>query len=217
MPSSLFSSGPEPRVLQFALQDETTTGADGHVALLYLRVTAKLSVFLKQDTAQVSEDGPPVEADASAAAARDAAANGLEHRYVELKHPLINSSAAAFHPERDVVWFSHETADDPLKELSSFYGPQLDAIQNVLFEGGSWDDVAECARYLRFFKGVRVVYVWLESYRFSEEGSSSTKEDYLKMAQKYKERDGVALKGRNLTVEYIDYQGNVYGGLKTDV
>ncbi|KAJ3499000.1 hypothetical protein NLG97_g686 [Lecanicillium saksenae] len=169
--------------------------------LLYLRAAARLSVFLQQDTAHVLEDKRAINQAETVRMELGAAGERLKHRYVELKHPLIPSSAAAFQPQRDLVWFSHETNEEDLRELSEYYGTQLQSIHNVMFEGGEWDDLDACLELLRFFPSVQTIYVWLDSYRFNEDVDTSTKEDYLEMAQNFGERDEQALKGRMVTVE----------------
>lgn len=209
---------------QFATQDDTDeavpgddSGPDRPGNLLYLRIAGRLSVVLSRDTAwELQEDEAPYKESTDAAKRRGKAAKLLPHRYVELKHDLISPSAAAVQPESDVVFLSHDTSPSYLKEMRRFYGTQLDAIQNVMFEGDSWDDRDECLELMGFLKKVCTIYVWLESERFAGNIDRVTEEDYLAMVRKFKARDEVNLKGRNVMVEYIDYKGNVHGGFRAN-
>lgn len=186
------------------------------VDLLYLRVAGRLSVVLLRDTAkELLEDKAPDNESKWESAQRRAAASQHPDRYVALKHRLIRSSAAAFRSGSDVVFFTHETDTKHLKEMSRFYSTQLDAVQRVMFEGGSWDDLDACLKQMMFFKKVHTIYVWLESDRFSDNLESMTIEDYVAMVSDFEARDKCRLKGRNVTVEYIDDDGTVHGTFRT--
>lgn len=60
------------------------------------------------------------------------------------------------------------------------------------------------------FNNVHTISVWLESDRFANNSESMTTEDYVAMALDFEARDKRMLKGRNVTVEYIDYDGTVH-------
>ncbi|OAA42788.1 hypothetical protein ISF_09704 [Cordyceps fumosorosea ARSEF 2679] len=213
----------DPLVWHFAMQgeaDEALLGDDSDpepaVDLLYLRIAGRRPVVLLRDTAkELLEDKAPDNESKRVSARRRAEASQLPDRYMQLKHDLISSSAAPFRRDIDVILFTHETDAEFVKEMSGYYGTQLDAIGKVMFEGSSWDDLDACLERMAVFKNVHTISVWLESDRFVDNPESMTREDYVAMALEFEARDKRMLKGRNVTVEYIDYDGTVHGTFRT--
>ena len=183
-----------------------------------MRVLSSLSTFLLHDTAAISEDdAQTLEPDPGPKEFREGSVESrTRHHWIQLQHPELSFTVFHLHPERDILWISHETENEALEELSNYYGPHLSAIQNVLFEQSEWDDLDDSLKKLEHFHGIRVLYIWLESYRFLLGAAVTTQQGYLKKAAEFQARDQLALRGRNLTVEYIDYENNIYGGFRAN-
>ncbi len=206
--ATVFGLDYEPRVLQLA-----ESSADD---MFYLRVSCKLSTFLLRDTADVFDSDPPLEQDPGPTAFKGLAGERARHRYIQLKHAKLPYSAFFLHPERDVLWLNHATSDENLEELKLYYGQQLRAIQNIMFEESEWDDVNDCLEKLKYFTGVRTIYVWLDSYRFQSGAVVTSQRGYLQKSREFQARDRGLFHGRDLVVEYFDYEKNIYGGFRAN-
>ncbi|KAK8912599.1 hypothetical protein MANI_024520 [Metarhizium anisopliae] len=212
-----------PRIIQCAkydVPDEDFADRNLPVELSYLRVLSTLSTFLSHDTATISEDdAQPLEEDPLRFQERFVpfAETGVCHHWIRLQHPMLSFSTFYIHPERDILWLGHETETEDLEELSSYYGAQLSTVQNVLFEQSEWDDLDESLRKLERFHGIRVIYVWLDGFRFLPGATVTNQQGYLKKAAEFQARDRRALFGRNLMVEYLDHENNIYGGFRANV
>jgi hypothetical protein len=100
--------------------------------------------------------------------------------------------------------------------IATFYGSLLNSIESVIVEeNGLWDDPDTARGILDVLGGIRIVYVWLESYRFDNGVPLTTESGYLDRARELEARDRAALRGRTLMVEYIDHDGNIYGGFRS--
>ncbi|XWW92459.1 hypothetical protein V2A60_000382 [Cordyceps javanica] len=214
----------EPLVWHFAMQDEADDAVPGDdsdsepaVSLLYLRIAGRRSIVLLRDTSEeLMESQAPDNESKRESARRRALASQHPDRYVELKHDLISASAAPFRRDLDVILFTHETNTEFVNEMGDYYGTQLDAIGKVMFEGSSWnEDLDACLERMAVFNNVHTISVWLESDRFANNFESMTTKDYVAMALDFEARDKRMLKGRNVTVEYIDYNGTVHGTFRT--
>lgn len=120
-----------------------------------------MSTFLLHDAAAISEDDKQtLEPDPGPKDFREGSVESrTRHHWIHLQHPELLFTAFYLRPERDILWVGHETEDEALEELSSYYGPQLSAIQNVLFEQSEWDDLDDSLKKLEHFHGIRVIYV----------------------------------------------------------
>lgn len=205
--ATVLNSDDEPRVLQLAKHNVPFDDLDDN--FLYLRALCRLSTFLQQDTSDVNDDIEPLEENMVPDESQQ-----LSHGYVQLSHAELPSSPCFLQPERDVLWFSHETEEEDVNEMKPYYGPQLKAIQNVMFQETEWSYIDECLELMKPFAGIKTIYVWLDSYRFLDEASKSSKQDYLERTQIFQARDAALFKGRNLMVQYIDDQKNIYGGFR---
>lgn len=218
----LFGTAYVPRVLQVANYDVPTdvmNNSDLPSELKYLRVLSRLSTLLLHDTAQISEDdGQPLENDPGPFAFQEGTAGwSVRHRYIRMQHRELPFSSFYLHPERDILWLSHETDLETLTELKLYYGLNLRYVRNVIIEETEWDDLDDALEWVEHFPGVRAIYVWLDSYRFQPGVAVTSRQAYAKRAQKFRDRDQSILQGRDFTVEYIDYQGNVYDCLRPDL
>lgn len=214
-----------PRIIQCAkydVPDEDFADRNLPVELSYLRVLSTLSTFLLHDTATISDDdAQPLEADSGPVRFHEHfapfAETRLRHHWIRLQHPELSFSTFYIHPERDILWLGHETETEDLDELNSYYGAQLGAVQNVLFEQSEWDYLDESLRKLEHFHSIRVIYVWLDSFRFLPGATVTNQQGYLEKAAEFQARDRPALCGRNLMVEYLDHENNIYGGFRANV
>ena len=66
---------------------------------------------------------------------------------------------------------------------------------------------------MKHFSGVRISYVWIDSYRFRVGEPVSTEQAYRKQAE-FQDRDAVRLRGRHLVITYIDDKKSIYGSLR---
>ena len=184
------------------------------IELRYLRILSTLPTFLLQDVAEISEDDPETLEDVNQLQARD---TPLSHRWVRLQHSRLQTSTTVdIYPEKDVLWLAHEIDDGVLDKLSEYYGIQLGVIQTILFEEIDWLDIKTCLSMVDRFPGLKIIYVWLKSYRYNLSSSDTSQEAYNEAAMRLKPRDKEILAGRSLMVEYIDYKGNVFGGFRAN-
>lgn len=86
-------------------------------------------------------------------------------------------------------------------------------MERVLCEANEWNELPPSLASLAGFAGVRLIYVWLGSIRYDERGRS--KRGFAEQTRRFMERDGRLLRGRDLTVDYIDYDGHRYGEIWT--
>jgi hypothetical protein len=163
------------------------------------------------DARALQEDRGLVELHGASTAGR------AQHHWIQLRHPEISSSVIYIRPEQDILWLGQDTDMEQLDELNKYYGLQLSTIQNVLFEETEWDDLEDSIMKLDYFPGVRTIYVWLDSYRFQAGATVTNEQGYVDKAAEFQDRDRRALHGRNLMVEYIDYENNIYGGFRANV
>lgn len=200
--------------------DIESDGADSDTFfdLYYMRQLCRLSTFLRQDTSVLFEDDA-ASIDSSTSSAMSTGVEPTErllHPYILLQHPGVENSSFYFNPASDILWLSHEIELDSVKELRRFYGGQLNSIESVIVEeNGLWDDPDTARGILDVLGGIRIVYVWLESYRFDNGVPLTTESGYLDRARELEARDRAALQGRTLMVEYIDHDGNIYGGFRS--
>ncbi|KAH7323211.1 hypothetical protein B0I35DRAFT_427312 [Stachybotrys elegans] len=194
------------------------TDSDTFFDLYYMRRLCPLSTFLQQDTSVLFEDYP-ASIDSSTSSAMSTSVEPTErflHRYILLQHPGVENSSIYFNPASDILWLSHEIELESVKELRRFYGSQLDSIESVIVEeSGLWVSADMARGILDVLVGIRVVYVWLESYRFENGVPLTTESGYLHQAREFEARDRAAFQGRTLMVEYIDHEGNVFGGFRS--
>ncbi|KAJ2982652.1 hypothetical protein NQ176_g1252 [Zarea fungicola] len=200
----------EPQVLQFARYNASDEDEDDYDYLHCIRVSSEMPTFLLQDTAALSEDVGPLGGGKSI---RELEKLGISHRYIELKHQTLPVPATLFCPEQDVLWFSHEIDNEDVNAMAPYYGVQLGRIRNVIFEETEWD-ATKCLKLLEHFPGVQTIYVWLDSYRFQPGAAVATEEEYIERAKQHKMIDQVILRERELLVEYIDENRDVYGGFR---
>jgi hypothetical protein len=188
------------------------------VELFYLRRLCSMSTFLQENTAEIFEDDDASITNSTSSA--DAETTECSpRRCVVLQHPEVKASSFNFDPSSDVLWLSHEAELETIHELKQFYGDQMNAIENIIVDELSlWDDLEELEKAWKMIDllgGVRKVYVWLESHRF-ESGTALTSNDgYIHRARELEARDKTALRGKGLAVDYIDLEGNVYGGVQS--
>ena len=207
------STDNEPRVLQLAYYDvpfEQMSESDLSDHFLYLQVLTRLSTFLLQNTADLADGAEPFE---DARRAHDP----RSPQDLQLRHAKLQSLTCPLRPERDMLWISDvfDKSDlDDLDELKLYYGSQLNAIQRVLFEGSKWEHIKECLKLMKHFSGVKIIYVWLDSYRFLVGEPVSTEQEYRKQAKEFQTRDTTLLRGRDLVIKYIDDKKNIYGSLR---
>ena len=124
------------------------------------------------------------------------------------------------HPPSDVLMISHQTTLEQLRLVQKYYPQEhLNQIQAmILDENKIWksfiDEDAELPMHLSnvldVFQGVRTVIIYSISAWWNMDGP----EEHTRTAKELKERDEryVAwLKERDISVEYHDEEGNVYG------
>lgn len=205
-----------PRILRIAnmalSEDEIDVNSDDF-ELYYVRVFSTLGTFLLEDTGDISDDHlHPLE---QIPDQRDV--NAIDLRFMHLQHPkLALSSAALFCPEYDILWLGHQIDLDMMDEVCLHYGQQLESVYNVLFEETEWEHLEECMKLFQNLPKLRKVYVWLDSYRFLASEAPTTVQGYFDQAIEFQARDRDALRGLGITVEYIDYERNIYGGLSAN-
>lgn len=216
--SNLFHSGSKPQVLAIASHatgEEYEPGVPVH--LYYIKPYCSLQTLLRNDPAQPLVDESSDE-DSSDEKDPDGAAGKAKLRpvrvHAELQHPELEHSAVLFDRKRDLLWLGDGEDDGhEIAAMAEHYGAQLHAIRAVILPELTWGVYPEnCLQDLKHFAGVRTVYVWLESYRFSPGARITTEEEYRDAAEKLQRRDMLLCRGRNFSVEYIDDAGNVHGG-----
>ncbi|KAG9252689.1 uncharacterized protein F5Z01DRAFT_638189 [Emericellopsis atlantica] len=181
----------EPRVVEIAIDDPEPPILDSASA------NGKL----------LDEDIQPLECS-------DIAGSMPRPEIVRLEHPLFPNSALHFYPEVDFIWLSENVTPLAMTDLQRHYGSQLNNIQNIIVEEDVWDsdDILEI---LSGLQNIRLIRVWLESYRFHPGSKPRTREHYMKRATKLQERDQSILEGRvDSLVVYVDSDDNIYGGFR---
>lgn len=190
--------------------------SDTFYALYYLRPLCDFSTLLQLDPLELLEDDPARISGSSNPPPGYPPTQRITHRYTHLRHPGIESSGFFICQSLDVLWLSHEIMLESVEELRRFYGTKLDRIQRVIVEEvGLWSDLEKALKVMDLFKGIRTVYVWLESHYFDLDLIPTTESEYLSRTRKLKARDEAAVHGRMWMVEYIDDDSNVYGGLNS--
>ncbi|KAJ2964174.1 hypothetical protein NQ176_g10811 [Zarea fungicola] len=206
--AALFGEEHEPRVLRLCQSD-----SEEDVDLLYVRVHSRFSNFLQHDTADsLGEPGSPLEEDLVQDLTSTPGGNDFQQRFITMKHPKLPSSDILVCPERDVLWLNFDDDEEDLEEMSRHYGTQLSAIRNVIFEQTEWDDIDACLNQLQHFPGVQTIYVWLSSHLHLAGETPATEKEYFQEARAFQARDYTRFEERNVTVQYIDYERNLYGG-----
>lgn len=112
-----------------------------------------------------------------------------------------------------MVWNGLFYEAERTQTMSMMYGEPLSRVEKMLYEAENWNDLPASLATLGGFPGVRIIYVWLGSSQYTERGRS--KRGLAEQAQRLMQRDRRLLRGRDLTVEYIDYDGHHYGGIWT--
>ncbi|KAH8652929.1 hypothetical protein BGZ61DRAFT_214353 [Ilyonectria robusta] len=200
---SLGQASREPRVIQIACCQSPNCLECRRSRLIdpyYFRVSCRLSTFLQQDVADLSEEqGAPLEADQNSLSIHNELDKMALHRYL------------------DILWLHFDATMETARELRQYYGRQLDHFKNVIIdETGIWSHLDQALEIMEPFRNIQIVHVWLESNRYSEESPPRTREEYLERARELQRRDWPALIGRNWIVNYIDDDGHIYGGFRAN-
>ncbi|CVK92454.1 uncharacterized protein FMAN_07350 [Fusarium mangiferae] len=211
----------EPRVIQIACCHSPTCLECRRSRLncpYYFRVSCRLSTFLQQDLAELGEDEEvPLEAEQNSLSIHNESDRMSLHRYVRLQHPGLPSSNLVFHPEVDILWLHFDAETEIAYELRRSYGRQLDHFKNVIVEEtGLWGNLEKALEIMRSFRNIQIVHVWLESNRYDEVETQRTTEELLEVARKLQMRDRPALRRLNWVVNYVDDDGQVYGGFRAN-
>lgn len=203
----------EQQVFQLAMYEVPDTAVGEDDAWLYFQALCSLRTFLQQDTVDITQTRNLIEHNPIQNAHDNVSHNSIRQPYTKFQHSKLAASAILVYPERDLLWLSRDVDDDEyLTDISKYYGSQLSAIQNVIFEECDWRDVKECFSKMRQFTGIRTIYVWLESYLNTFGETPSNEKEYSNRARKFRHRDLKVLAGRNVTVQYIDHEGIIHGG-----
>lgn len=213
---------PDARVAEIALREDTS---DPELTLTHcMRMTGRLSTFLRQEFRDRIREDPPLEPCPDPVAlrvCRESRAHALE-RYVPMRHSKLGCGSFYFHPGRDVFWLSVDYYDpsDTIADLRAFYSGDWDKIGSVVAGELEWKQFSAmdyCEQVLAHVPGLRTFTVITDSEGFGEfDGIDCEGMDYARFAKDQMEMDRDEVGDIPWRIRYMDREENILCELIND-
>ena len=225
---------PAPRLIEASLFDNPESQeeeTDEPVEIVNLRLAGSLSTMLKLDLgSRVTEQGPVEQCPAPVAL--QICQQSRMHTLSQYR--LMTSLAGHFyyHPQRDVIWFSVDVADDypiHMPILERYHKTELDTFETVLVLSSEWPKSPMEKRseprgmdytmdYISHLGGLKTIQILLENPEFSsgestELNNEGEEEGPQAFAHRLRSNFPAIIKGEKCTakmIEVIDSNGNIY-------
>lgn len=215
---------PEPRVIELAYAEEPVYDAeegddssgsnDGLFDRVGLRLTCGVARWLQTKfDSRIMEDQPlekcldPI----ALQVCHESRAHTIRH-FTTIQHSKLDTWPFYFNRRSDILWLNTDVTDEltTLDGLRDYYGRQLDQIERVFVLQSEWEFLEGYAPdVLDVFGGLRLVQILLD------DPDLLTREEYFQTANRLRTKDIHELSKWDWTVQYVDFQVNVYGQFRT--
>lgn len=217
---------PEARVAEIALRKDLS---DPRWTIThYMRVTGRLSTFLRSEFRDRTREDPPLEPSPDPVAlhvCRESRAHTLR-TYIPMRHWKLPRGSFYFHPGRDVFWLPVEYVQrldlihDTLTELSGYYSEDWHEILLVVVGELYWRQFPPsdyCDQVLENIHSLRTATIITDSEGFGEfVGGDCEGMDFVRRAKDQMARDRKAVGDCLWASQYIDRKWNVICGFTTE-
>lgn len=213
---------PEARVAEVALHIDTSIPEQ--TLTHYMRITGRVSTFLRQEFRDRILEDPPLEPCPDPVAlrvCRESRGHTLE-KYVAMRHPKLTCGSFYFRPGRDVFWLSADYyyAGETIEELRGHYSEDWDKIELVVAGELEWQQASSedyCEQILEQVPGLRIMTVIMDSEGFGEFSAINCEGmNYERFAELQMERDRKEVGDVPWEIRYMNRESNVLCGFTKD-